>query len=417
MPREDPVPESWREPLDLSLDLRGWVARVAGGNVRVPIDGMGVAARARRIGQVLLADQHERGVGHPPGVDEPLARRDLLEAAAHVHGACASRGLVRPWDAALDGEVDLERPRAVAVAGQCACDPGRHPIPGDPRRRGWRNVEHDDVGRVELGQRVHAHASLKPRAGAFEQRDHRAADRCRPAFGHGPAVAVRRRAEGHADGCRHRRAEGSQCVCRDSREQRARRSGRPAASQDRGRQGRVEPEPGQGERVLGHVQHRAHEVGGDVIEPLGERAEHRLPAPPVSSQAGRSLLHRAVGRGPGIAVERVGVLNLGPAPRQPVATEVEAAAERRVDGQQMSGRALVVQQPGEGQLARAGSAAQRVGRLEHRDLDAFGSEHQGGSEPIGPAADHDCSGHAANASSATASPASTADVVAGTSAG
>ena len=157
-------------------------------------------------------------------------------------------------------------------------------------------------------------------------------------------------------------------------------------------------EPGQLDRVLGHVQHRAHEVGGDVVEALGERSEHRLP------RAGRHVRgpsavssHRLVGRGAGAAVERVGVLNLRPAPRQPVRGEVEAAGERRVDGQRVSGRALVVEQARERQLAGAGAASERVGRLEHGHLDAFGCEGEGGSEPVGPAADHDCGGHAVTA--------------------
>ena len=62
---------------------------------------MHVAVRARRVGQVLLAHEHERRFGHPPGVEELLAGGDLLEAAADVHGAGAAGGLVGPRDPAL----------------------------------------------------------------------------------------------------------------------------------------------------------------------------------------------------------------------------------------------------------------------------------------------------------------------------
>ena len=89
------------------------------------------------------------------------------------------------------------------------------------------------------------------------------------------------------------------------------------------------------------------------------------------SEPVRGRLHRLVGRGAGATVERVGVLNLRPAPRQSVRAEVEPAGERRVDGQGVSGRALVVEQAGNGQLAGAGAASERVGRLEHGHVDAF----------------------------------------------
>ena len=59
-----------------------------------------------------------------------------------------------------------------------------------------------------------------------------------------------------------------------------------------------------------------------------------------------------------------------------------------------AGRALVVDQAGERQLAAARPAAERVGGLEHGHLDALGGEGEGGSEPVGPAADDDCTSHA-----------------------
>src|SRR3954470_14234298 len=59
-----------------------------------------------------------------------------------------------------------------------------------------------------------------------------------------------------------------------------------------------------------------------------------------------------------------------------------------------AGRALVVDQAGERQLAAARPAAERVGGLEHGHLDALGGEGEGGSEPVGPAADDDGAGHA-----------------------
>ena len=152
MSGEDSVAEPGGEPFDLGLDLRGGVAGVAGGDVGVRVRGVHVAVRARWIGEVLLAHEHVRRIGHPPGVEELLAGGDLLEATAHVHRAGPARGLVGPRDSSLHGVVDFEGPGTVAVAGQRARDPARHPIAGDPRRRGGRDVEHDDVRRTKLVQ-------------------------------------------------------------------------------------------------------------------------------------------------------------------------------------------------------------------------------------------------------------------------
>ena len=183
----------------------------------------------------------------------------------------------------------------------------------------------------------------------------------------------------------------------DAGEQRPRLLGRPAAREHRRRQRRVQAESGELHRVLGHVQHRAQEVGGDVVEALGERSEHRPPRAAVFAEGDGGLIDRAVCGGAGAAVQRMRVLNLRPAPRQSVLSEIETAAERGVNGERVCRRALVVEQAGERQLARAGAAPERVGCLEYGHLDAFGCEGEGGSEPVGPAADDDCAGHAVTA--------------------
>jgi hypothetical protein len=56
----------------------------------------------------------------------------------------------------------------------------RHAIARDPRSGRGRHVEHDDVGRPNLVERLHAHAGLELRTVLFEQRDHRVADRSEP---------------------------------------------------------------------------------------------------------------------------------------------------------------------------------------------------------------------------------------------
>ena len=123
---------------------------------------------------------------------------------------------------------------------------------------------------------------------------------------------------------------------------------------------------------------------------VSQRSEHPLPAPAVSAQAGGGVRHRPLGRRAPAAVERVGVLHLGPAPAQSVRAEVKLPRERGVERQRVRGRALVVNQARERQLARASASAEGVGRLKDGHLHAGVGEGEGGSEPVGPAADHDC---------------------------
>ena len=94
-------------------------------------DGVDVAGRPGRIGQVLLTDQHERTVGHPPGRDVGLGRGHLLERAADVHRPGAAAVLVAPRHPALDGQIDLVRRRARAGTDGRRGRPGREPVPGD----------------------------------------------------------------------------------------------------------------------------------------------------------------------------------------------------------------------------------------------------------------------------------------------
>ena len=64
-----------------------------------------------------------------------------------MHGARPARRPRGPGHAAGDGEVDLERARAVAVAAVGARDARRQPLTGDVGDRAGREVEHDRVGR------------------------------------------------------------------------------------------------------------------------------------------------------------------------------------------------------------------------------------------------------------------------------
>ena len=74
---------------------------------------MDVADRPRRVGEILLADEHERPLGHGPAMDRLLVGDDLVETATEMDRAGLACRRSRPRNVALDGEVDLERARAV----------------------------------------------------------------------------------------------------------------------------------------------------------------------------------------------------------------------------------------------------------------------------------------------------------------
>jgi hypothetical protein len=243
---------------------------------------------------------------------------------------------------------------------------------------------------------AHADAGLDAHAVPLEQLDHRAADGARAALRDGPAVAVGSRAERHADGGGQRRAERPEGVSGDAREQGPRLDAAKAACEQRGRHPGPGAEAGELDRVPRQVEHRAHEVGGDVVEAVRERSEEAPPAPPVASRQplGR-LVDRAPGGGAMTADEWMGVLDRRPEPRQAVRREVELVRERRPERERMRGRALVVDQSREGQLAAARPAAEPLGGLEHTHLDALGREGQGGGEPVGTTADHHSGCHEA----------------------
>ncbi len=144
----------------------------------------------------------------------------------------------------------------------------------------------------------------------------------------------------------------------------------------------------------GHVQHRAQEVLGDAAESFGQCAEDPVPPGPVGPEFRGGVGHGSIGRAATSAVERVGVLHLGPRPAQPVFREVVLPAEGCVHGQRVEAAAFVVEQARQGQFAAARTATDRLCCLEHSYPYALGGEDDGGSEPVGPAADYHRVGHA-----------------------
>ena len=86
MAGEDPLAQAGREAFDLVEQRLGGVAGVAVRDVGVGPDRVDVAARARGVGEVLLAEEDEGPLRHPAAVDLAFGDDDLLEGADHVHG-------------------------------------------------------------------------------------------------------------------------------------------------------------------------------------------------------------------------------------------------------------------------------------------------------------------------------------------
>ncbi len=86
MAGEDPLAQARREAFDLVEQRLGRVARVAVRDVGVGPDRVDVAARARGVGEVLLADEDEGPLRHAAAVDLALGGDDLLEGADRVDG-------------------------------------------------------------------------------------------------------------------------------------------------------------------------------------------------------------------------------------------------------------------------------------------------------------------------------------------
>ena len=268
------------------------------------------------------------------------------------------------------------------------------PLAGDPHGGGGRDVEHHDVRRCRA-RRASAtlHAGLEacaPSSSSSETIARLIARRA--ALGDGPAVAVRGRAERDADRRGHRRRERPEGVRGDAGEQRPRLARRRSggASSAAGSAGAAAPKRASASGCSGtcSIGRRKSAVMSSKRAASGPKSARQRP--PSRPEPGRGLLDRAVRRGAAAAVERVRVLDLRPPPASARARRGRSAARtacRRASGCAAEHSSWI--RPGQRQLAAARAAAERVGGLEHGHVDALGGEREGGSEPVGPAADDD----------------------------
>ena len=186
----------------------------------------------------------------------------------------------------------------------------------------------------------------------------------------------------------HRPRQRAEGVGGDAAEQRPRRRRLPAAREQRRRRGRRDPEPGQAQRVLRHVQDRPQHVlvAARRSAPTGDPKTRRQARPSSPSPAAVSSIERTIAAGAAV-VERVRQVDLRPAPLEPVLLQLQRAQEGRRRRHRVRGRADVVEHARHGQLGAAGAAADRLRGLEHRHLDARPRQRHRAGEPVGAGAD------------------------------
>ncbi len=311
-----------------------------------------------------------------------------------MYGAGAAAGLRRPRHPALDREVDLEGRRPVLVAAVGAGDPRRQPLAGDRGDGAGSEVEGDHVREVELGQGADPHSGLDPAAVLPQLRHERVGQRLRAAAGDRPADAVAGGDQRHPDRGAERPRQRAEGVGGDAAEQRPRPRGLEAARQQRGRRRGREAEAGEQQRVPGPVQDRLHQVLVERIEVARGGGEEAPPGGPVRAEAGGGLGQRTHHHRGVATVERVGEVDLGPAPREPVALEPERTEEGRGRRHRQARRAEVVDHSRHGQFGAAGAAADRLRRLQHRHLDPGPRQRHRAGQPVGARADDRRRAHA-----------------------
>ena len=222
------------------------------------------------------------------------------------------------------------------VAAVGAGDPAGQAVPGDLGDAGRGEVEDDDVGRRRARQRAtRTPVSIFPPLSRSTAASASAID-CEPPRRDRPAEAVAGADQRHADRGAHRPRQRAERVGGDAAEQRPGLRRLPGAREQRRRArrraGRSGP-AGAGARAGGPTAGRCPRAAPSkrARRPPNTRRQ----ASPSSPSPCGGLLDRAQHHPRAAVVERVGAVDLGPAPLQPVAPRARATggtAIRRPSG-------------------------------------------------------------------------------------
>src|SRR3989442_15125732 len=120
------------------------------GHVAVGPGGVSTGWSARWIEQALLGDDHIRCLSVCPRARRLLGSGDFGEGTPQVHrgSALARRG--PPWNRAVEGPIDLEDCRPVAIPLELAPVARRQAMAGEAQYLPGSDVEQHSVGRRQL---------------------------------------------------------------------------------------------------------------------------------------------------------------------------------------------------------------------------------------------------------------------------
>tara|TARA_B100001179_G_C18591654_1_gene404975 strand:- start:58 stop:444 length:387 start_codon:yes stop_codon:yes gene_type:complete len=120
-----------------------------------------VADGAGRIGDELLANEHEGTIGHSPEGHSSFGLDDLRGSTAQVHRTGSTHLLVTPGNAIRNRKVELEHSRARPVVAQRRKGTSGHPFRENLRDVPWVEVEYGDVMAWQLPTEFDSYACLK----------------------------------------------------------------------------------------------------------------------------------------------------------------------------------------------------------------------------------------------------------------
>ena len=277
-------------------------------------------------------------------------------------------------------------------------------VAGEPRDRPGRQVADDRVRAVELVERVDPDPGLDPAAALRELGGERGGDRARAAARR-PASRTRWQAQisatptaeliGRFSGLNACAATPpkSALACGVRKARASTVAGIAARSPKRSSRSGCEGRCSTGRTRSSLRTSKERRWAGERPAPRG---------PVVAESRGRPL-DRAHHHPGAAVVERVRQVDLGPAPLEPVAAEVE----RVVGTASPAAIGCTAEQkswtrPGTVELAAAGAAAELGLGLEHRHPDPLAGERDRAGEPVGPGADDDRRAHPTGARTGSA---------------
>ena len=289
-----------------------------------------VAARggASWIEQARLDQDQKRTVRmfSPPHVG--LAGCQLLDRSADVHGPGPPARFGLPRDRAVQRPVHLEDRRAIAEPPEPTPVPGWQRVAGDARELARGDVEQNRAGRRQVGRRVDRAGGQNLPAERPQLRHQRLGDPLRTSLDDRPPDQVRKHAEEQRDA-----SSG------EPRQRQDRMRGHPshqsagplrleAPGQAERGSGGANPEPGQGNRVPGHVCGGRQEVLDELVPLLDQRSERSTPLGTVAPQPNRRLVERSFGHRGRPVVERMRQRGAGLHPVDPQVREGQRGEER-----------------------------------------------------------------------------------------